>query len=99
MPSVVAVVKTSPDTVVADYRRVMHLADYQTTLLIRKGFLQPLEKLLLHSPWLGWASLASNIYHDLLWYPLVCTKHVRAFLDTEWGNLFKRYKHDTCTTR
>ena len=32
MPSVVAVVKTSPDTVVADYRRVMHLADYQTTL-------------------------------------------------------------------
>ena len=32
MPSVVAVVKTSPDTVIADYRRVMHLADYQTTL-------------------------------------------------------------------
>ena len=67
--------------------------------LIRKGFLQPLEKLLLHSPLLGWAPLASNIYHDFLWYPLVGAKRVRAFLNTEWGSLFERYEHDICITR
>jgi hypothetical protein len=67
--------------------------------LIRRGFLRSLEKLLLHSPLLGWAPLASNIYHDLLWYPLVGTKRVRAFLDTEWGSLYKRYAHETCAAR
>src|SRR5262244_2592780 len=32
MTSVVAVVKTHPATVLADYRRVMHLANYQAVL-------------------------------------------------------------------
>src|SRR5262249_51118802 len=39
--------------------------------LIRKGPLRPLKRLLLHSPLVVWAPFASNVYHDLLWYPTV----------------------------
>ena len=39
--------------------------------LIRRGFLRPLERLLLHSPLVVWAPFASNVYHDYLWYPTV----------------------------
>jgi uncharacterized protein (DUF362 family) len=59
--------------------------------MIRKGFLRPLEKILLHSPLVFWAPLASNIYHDWMWYPTVGQKRIRAFLKTEWGALWKRY--------
>jgi hypothetical protein len=37
--------------------------------MIRKGFLRPFERLLLHSPLMVWAPLASNVYHDFMWYP------------------------------
>jgi uncharacterized protein (DUF362 family) len=59
--------------------------------LIRRGALQPLEKILLHSPLVVWAPFASNLYHDLFWYPVVGRKRIRAFLKTEWGSLFQRY--------
>ena len=59
--------------------------------LIRRGLLQPLEKLLLHSPLAVWAPFASNLYHDFLWYPIVGRKRIRAFMKTEWGRLFQRY--------
>jgi len=59
--------------------------------LIRKGPLQPLEKLLLHSPLVVWAPFASNLYHDFCWYPIVGRKRIRAFMKTEWGRLFQRY--------
>src|SRR5207253_8366114 len=39
--------------------------------LIRRGPLRPLKRLLLHSPLVVWAPFASNVYHDLLWYPTV----------------------------
>lgn len=58
---------------------------------IRKGPLQPLEKLLLHPPLMVWAPFASNLYHDFLWYPLVGRPRVREFLRTEWGRLFQDY--------
>jgi len=59
--------------------------------MIRKGPLRPLEGLLLHSPLFFWAPLASNIYHDWLWYPTVGRARIRRFERTEWGRLFSRY--------
>jgi len=59
--------------------------------MIRKGFLRPLERVLLHSPLMVWAPMASNVYHDLMWYPTVGQSRIRAFMRTEWGALFKKY--------
>ncbi len=59
--------------------------------LIRKGWLRPLESLLLHSPLVVWAPFASNVYHDWLWYPTVGRARVRQFSRTPWGRLFERY--------
>jgi hypothetical protein len=61
------------------------------TRLIRRGFLRPLERLLLHSPLMGWAPFASNVYHDLLWYPTIGQSRIRSFMRTEWGQLFRKY--------
>jgi uncharacterized protein (DUF362 family) len=59
--------------------------------LIRRGPLRPLKHLLLHSPLMVWAPFASNVYHDLLWYPTIGRSRIRAFRGTEWGRLFERY--------
>jgi len=59
--------------------------------LIRRGPLRPLKHLLLHSPLMIWAPFASNVYHDLLWYPTVGRARIRAFADTGWGRLFAQY--------
>jgi uncharacterized protein (DUF362 family) len=59
--------------------------------MIRKGFLRPFERLLLHSPLVFWAPLASNVYHDLMWYPTIGRKRIRRFMKTEWGALWKSY--------
>jgi uncharacterized protein (DUF362 family) len=60
---------------------------------IRLGWLRPLERLLLHSPLWIWAPIASTLYHDYYWYPLIGAKRVRSFMKTEWGELFSRYKN------
>ena len=59
--------------------------------MIRKGFLRPLEQLLLHSPLMVWAPFASNVYHDALWYPTIGRSRIRSFMRTEWGQLFRKY--------
>jgi uncharacterized protein (DUF362 family) len=59
--------------------------------LIRRGPLRPLKRLLLHSPLMVWAPFASNVYHDLLWYPTVGRARIRAFAGTGWGRLFDTY--------
>ena len=59
--------------------------------LIRRGPLRPLKKLLLHSPLMVWAPFASNVYHDVLWYPTVGRSRIRAFSQTGWGRLFSSY--------
>ncbi|MBI1845916.1 MAG: DUF362 domain-containing protein [Candidatus Rokubacteria bacterium] len=59
--------------------------------LIRRGPLRPLKRLLLHSPLVVWAPFASNVYHDLLWYPTVGRARIRAFRATPWGALFEKY--------
>ena len=59
--------------------------------MIRRGFLRPLERLLLHSPLVVWAPFASNVYHDWMWYPTVGRSRIRTFMRTEWGQLFRTY--------
>jgi uncharacterized protein (DUF362 family) len=59
--------------------------------MIRKGFLRPFERLLLHSPLMVWAPFASNVYHDMMWYPTVGQSRIREFMRTEWGALFRKY--------
>ncbi len=60
--------------------------------MLRKGKLRFLEKLALHSPLVVWAPAASNIYHDLLWYPTIGKSRIRQFNRTRWGGLWKSYK-------
>src|SRR5262245_38915656 len=50
--------------------------------LIRRGPLRPLKHLLLHSPLVVWAPFASNVYHDLLWYPTIDRARIRTFAST-----------------
>src|SRR5687767_491593 len=59
--------------------------------LIRKGVLRPFERVLLHSPLVVWAPFASNVYHDMMWYPTVGQSRIREFMRTEWGQLFRKY--------
>ncbi|MGC8834656.1 MAG: DUF362 domain-containing protein [Armatimonadota bacterium] len=59
---------------------------------IRLGWLRPLERLLLHSPLWIWAPIASTLYHDYYWYPLIGSRRVRSFMKTQWGELFAQYK-------
>jgi uncharacterized protein (DUF362 family) len=60
--------------------------------MLRKGPLSFLEKIALHSPLVVWAPMASNFYHDVLWYPTVGRSIIRRFSKTEWGKLFEQYK-------
>ncbi|MDF1536214.1 MAG: DUF362 domain-containing protein [bacterium] len=60
--------------------------------LIRKGWLRPLEKILLHSPLVAWAPFASNVYHDIFWYPLIGMPEIRRFNRGKWGRLFESYR-------
>ncbi len=56
--------------------------------MLRRGPLRFLERLALHSPLVVWAPLASNIYHDMLWYPTVGMSRIREYRRTKWGRLF-----------
>ncbi|MEA3459240.1 MAG: DUF362 domain-containing protein [Chloroflexota bacterium] len=59
--------------------------------MIRKGFLRPLYWLLLKSPLWVWAPFASNVYHDLFWYPTIGRRRIKKFMETGWGKLFRSY--------
>jgi len=60
--------------------------------MLRKGPLRFLETIALHSPLVFWAPVASNIYHDYLWYPIIGKKIIKKFMKTEWGKLFLTYR-------
>ncbi len=63
--------------------------------MLRRGPLRFLEKIALHSPLVLWAPMASNIYHDLLWYPTIGRRIIRGFMATEWGQFMeRRYRED-----
>jgi hypothetical protein len=59
--------------------------------MLRLGPLSFLEGLFLKSPLVVWAPLASNIYHDVFWYPTIGKRIINKFKETEWGKLFDRY--------
>ena len=59
--------------------------------LIYWGPLKPLERLLLRSPIVPWAFLASNVYHNQYWLRLIGRRRVRAAMKTGWGRLFQSY--------
>ena len=60
--------------------------------MLRLGPLRFLEKVALHSPLVFWAPLASNIYHDFIWYPTIGKSKIRAFRRTKWGKLWEDYR-------
>ena len=59
--------------------------------LIYWGPLHFMEKPLLRTPIVPWSYAASNIYYNLLWYPLIGRARVKAAKQTEWGKLFDSY--------
>ena len=59
--------------------------------LIYWGPLKPLETILLRSPIVGWAFLASNLYHNGYWIKTKGRRRINAALNTEWGKLFQSY--------
>ena len=59
--------------------------------MLRRGSLRFLEKIALHSPLVVWAPFASNVYHDLLWYPTVGRSIIKRYNQTPWGRLFQTY--------
>ena len=75
-----------------DHRRILdEYSPYLLDQMIRRGFLRPLEHLLLHSPLMVRAPFASNVYHDMFWYPTIGQSRIRSFMRTEWGQLFRKY--------
>ena len=58
---------------------------------IYHGPLKPLESLLLRTPLVPWSYFASNLYHNVYWYPFVGRRRVEDALDTKWGQLFSAY--------
>jgi uncharacterized protein (DUF362 family) len=59
--------------------------------MLRLGPLRFLEKVALKSPLVFWAPMASNLYHDYFWYPMIGRARINRFKKTEWGKLFERY--------
>ncbi len=41
-----------------------------------------------------WSFFASNLYHNVYWYPFVGRKRVEAALETKWGELFRQYGNE-----
>ncbi|MBN1351162.1 DUF362 domain-containing protein [candidate division KSB1 bacterium] len=60
--------------------------------LLRRGALRFLEKPALHSSLAAWAPLASNLYHDFFWYPIIGKSRIRKFMQSEWGRLLQTYR-------
>jgi uncharacterized protein (DUF362 family) len=60
--------------------------------LIYWGPLKPMEKFLLRTALAPWSYLASKLYHDAYWYPIIGKKRVAEALGSEWGKFFQRYE-------
>lgn len=39
-----------------------------------------------------WAYMASVIYHDSFWYPMLAEQHMKGVLDSPWGRLFENWE-------
>ena len=56
--------------------------------------MKPFENFLLRSPLVPWSYFASNLYHNVYWYPFVGRRRVEEALHTKWGRLFDEYGAD-----
>ena len=59
--------------------------------LVYRGPLRPIEGILVRSPLIGLGILASNLYHNGYWLPMIGRKRVEEALKTDWGKLFRSY--------
>ncbi|HNS52165.1 MAG TPA: DUF362 domain-containing protein [Anaerolineae bacterium] len=66
---------------------------------IYHGPLRPLEHLLLRTPIVPWAYLASEAYYDGFWYPFVGHGRVKGALKSRWGRLFAEYESQPPVTK
>ncbi len=54
--------------------------------------LKPLHWFLFYTPFFQLFIMASGVYHDWLWYPLIGKRRINKFRsETEWGQLFDSY--------
>lgn len=62
---------------------------------LRKGTesIRWLHKMLFYSPVFKLFILASKVYHDMVWYPVIGKRRIKHFLSTEWGKLFQEYEY------
>ena len=44
-----------------------------------------------------WAYMASVVYHDSFWYPVLAKRHMEAALRSDWGRLFRNWEQLTST--
>ena len=60
--------------------------------LIWFGPLRRFQKLFFHTPLVYPFIISSHLYHDLVWWPWVGKRRMKAIeQDTEWGKFFARY--------
>ena len=59
--------------------------------MVRKGPLQFVYPLFKNDVFFIGPTMASKIYHDMLWYPTIGRNRINQFNKTEWGVLFKSY--------
>ncbi|MBS7611043.1 DUF362 domain-containing protein [Candidatus Bathyarchaeota archaeon] len=52
-----------------------------------------IDRVLFHTSMFKLAILASNIYHDRIWYPIIGRIRVNRFLKTDWGRLWLKYPY------
>lgn len=58
---------------------------------IDHGPLKRFEKQFLQTAVVPWRFFASNLYHNVYWYPVVGRKRAKDALQTKWGQLLQQY--------
>jgi uncharacterized protein (DUF362 family) len=46
-----------------------------------------------------WAYIASVVYHDSFWYPVLAKQKMHDVLESDWGRLFRHWEHVTADDR
>ena len=59
--------------------------------MIYGGLLKPVETMLMKTWIVPWSYLASRMYYDWLWYPILGKRRTLDMIDTKWGKLFQAY--------
>ncbi|TFG18814.1 MAG: DUF362 domain-containing protein, partial [Promethearchaeota archaeon] len=59
--------------------------------MVRKGPLQFIYPLFKNEFFFLGPTMASKIFHDMIWYPTIGKKRIKQFNKTEWGTLFESY--------